>query len=96
MFKEIFPEAAFSGYALREAASMSPKTGQKCSQRVVWTWSGGNRESFSGTNSYTLVVDFPSGIKAEMLSKKSPRFEHYVAERNGEVYVRDVGAGERG
>lgn len=46
-------------------------------------------------NSYTLVADFIRGIKAEMTSKRSTRFEHYVSERNGEVHVRAMDAGKR-
>lgn len=35
------------------------------------------------------------GIKAEVLSKKSPRFEYYVAKRNGEIHGRNMDARKR-
>lgn len=98
MFQATFLEVTFSGYALREAENMSPKTGQKCSQRVVWVqFLLGTERLFEKQtpNSYTLVADFLWGIKAEMTSKRSPRFEYYVSKRNGEVRVRTMDAGKR-
>lgn len=74
---------------------MSPKTGRNVVRDGVDLVSGGNRETFRGTNSYTLVADFTLGIKAEMLSKKSLRFEHYVAKRNDVIHDRNMDARKR-
>lgn len=74
---------------------MEARTGQKCGQEVVCTSFLVGTETFQGTNSYTLVADFILGMKAEMKSKRGPRFDYFVSKRSSKIPDRTMDVGKR-